>query len=314
MILLWGVAGDGPLAAVRRALERHGAAVAFADQHALAGGSIELACGATAGGHMMVRGRDIALDEVSAVYVRPYDPRRVLEAMTVEAGSAAWHLALACQDALSCWTEMTTAFVVNRPSAMATNSSKPYQARLIERQGFLVPETLITTDVPAVAEFRARHGRIIYKSVSGIRSIVSQLRDGDGERLRDIAACPTQFQEYVDGTDIRVHVAGGETFACEITSAADDYRYPARQGATVEIAACALPGDVRDRCVALAAALGLPLAGIDLRRTPAGEWYCLEVNPSPGFTFYEEATGQPIADAVARLLASGGRYSGGSSL
>ena len=48
--------------------------------------------------------------------------------------------------------------------------------------------------------------------------------------------------------------------------------------------------------------LGLVLSGIDLRRTPAGDYYCFEVNPSPGFIFYERATGQPISEAVALLL------------
>jgi len=52
----------------------------------------------------------------------------------------------------------------------------------------------------------------------------------------------------------------------------------------------------------LAAGLGLPVAGIDLRRTPSGRWYCFEVNPSPGFSYYEHATGQPLALSIARLL------------
>jgi hypothetical protein len=30
--------------------------------------------------------------------------------------------------------------------------------------------------------------------------------------------------------------------------------------------------------------------------------YFFEVNPSPGFTYFEDVTGQPIAAAVARLL------------
>jgi D-alanine-D-alanine ligase-like ATP-grasp enzyme len=51
--------------------------------------------------------------------------------------------------------------------------------------------------------------------------------------------------------------------------------------------------------------MSLPLAGIDLRRTASGEWYCFEVNPSPGFSFYEDATGQPISEAVATLLMEG---------
>jgi D-alanine-D-alanine ligase-like ATP-grasp enzyme len=49
----------------------------------------------------------------------------------------------------------------------------------------------------------------------------------------------------------------------------------------------------------------LHVAGIDLRRTPDGEWYCFEVNPSPAFLYYETATGLPIAAAIARILAAG---------
>ncbi len=54
----------------------------------------------------------------------------------------------------------------------------------------------------------------------------------------------------------------------------------------------------------LVASMSLLLAGIDLRRTPDGQWFCLEVNPSPGFTYYESATGQPIADSIACVLAA----------
>jgi hypothetical protein len=46
----------------------------------------------------------------------------------------------------------------------------------------------------------------------------------------------------------------------------------------------------------------LYFAGIDLRYTPYGAWFCLEVYPSPGFTFYETETGQSIAAAPAKLL------------
>jgi D-alanine-D-alanine ligase-like ATP-grasp enzyme len=49
----------------------------------------------------------------------------------------------------------------------------------------------------------------------------------------------------------------------------------------------------------------LIVAGIDLRHTPAGKWYCFEVNPSPGFTYYQAATHQPIDEAIAQLLVAG---------
>ena len=70
----------------------------------------------------------------------------------------------------------------------------------------------------------------------------------------------------------------------------------------VEIRACALPFDVEDRCLQTAAALELPFVGIDLRLTQEGEWFCFEANPSPGFTYYERATGLQIGRAVAGLL------------
>src|SRR5262249_35806291 len=158
-------------------------------------------------------------------------------------------------------------------------NSKPYQMRLIEQHGFAVPKTLITTDVEAVAGFRRNH-QLIYKSMSGIRSIVSRLGEEDAVRLPDIANCPTQFQQYIEGTDVRVHVVGDEIFACEVRSEADDYRYPQTPSKVVDIAPLTLSDDLEQRCRLLATTLGLPLAGIDLRRTPQGEWYCFEVNPS----------------------------------
>ncbi|MGH8914072.1 MAG: ATP-grasp domain-containing protein, partial [Acidimicrobiia bacterium] len=59
---------------------------------------------------------------------------------------------------------------------------------------------------------------------------------------------------------------------------------------------------VERRAVALAADLGLPVAGIDLMIDEDGDVYCLEVNPSPAFSYYEQNTGQPIAMAIARYL------------
>jgi glutathione synthase/RimK-type ligase-like ATP-grasp enzyme len=102
-----------------------------------------------------------------------------------------------------------------------------------------------------------------------------------------------------------VHVVGEEVFASEIVSDADDYRYAARQNSDVEIRAFTLSWDVADQCRALAATLSLRVAGIDLRHTPNGAWYCFEVNPSPAFTYYQEASAQPIGEAIARLLAAG---------
>jgi glutathione synthase/RimK-type ligase-like ATP-grasp enzyme len=227
---------------------------------------------------------DVDLDAVEAAFIRPVE----------------------VDEAMICWSETTAAYVVNRPSAMASNGSKPYQSLLIREQGFAVPETLLTTDIAALEEFWERHGKVIYKSASGVRSIVGRLTPAHRARFSSLATCPTQFQQWIAGTDVRVHVAGDEVFASEVESCATDYRYPRRNEEIPRIRAIDIGRELADRCRRLAGALNLPFAGIDLRRTPTDEWYCFEVNPSPGFTFYADATGQPIADAVASLLVAGG--------
>ena len=74
-------------------------------------------------------------------------------------------------------------------------------------------------------------------------------------------------------------------------------------GEAAVLTATEIASDVASRCVALARALGLAFAGVDLKITPEGEVYCFEVNPTPAFSYYESNTGQPIALEVARYLA-----------
>jgi len=119
----------------------------------------------------------------------------------------------------------------------------------------------------------------------------------------DVARAAGVAAETIYAT-YRNHVVGDDVFACEVLSDADDYRYAERAGGSVEIRDVRLPDDVAERCVAVTHALGLHLSGIDLRHAPDGRWFGFEVNPSPGFTYYEDRTGQPIASAVASLLTS----------
>jgi glutathione synthase/RimK-type ligase-like ATP-grasp enzyme len=66
-----------------------------------------------------------------------------------------------------------------------------------------------------------------------------------------------------------------------------------------------LPEDVAERCVDTTASLGLRLAGLDLLRDRDGGWWCLEVSTAPGFSWFEDRTGHPVAAAVASALAGG---------
>jgi hypothetical protein len=245
------------------------------------------------------------LDAATAAYPRPYDPRSLPGVSEHGQGSAAWVHALALHDGLSGWLESTDALVVNRACPMALNNCKPLQSMQIRSFGFETPDTLITTDPDAAKAFWTEHGAVIYKSISGVRSIVARLTERHLERMDDLAWCPTQFQQYVPGHDYRVHVVGEQVFACRIRCEADDYRYASRQDLPVVIEACELPPECAERCLSLASGMDLLLAGVDLRLTPDGRWFCFEVNPSPAFSYYQKATGQPIAAALANLLMQG---------
>ena len=139
------------------------------------------------------------------------------------------------------------------------------------------------------------------------RTIVSRLDLDDLERLDAVAHCPTLLQAYVAGRDWRVHCIGAAVHACEIHCDADDYRVAPEQGFAVEIVPAELPRAIGAACRALTRRLGLELAGIDLRRSRE-TWYCFEVNPSPLFTYFEQASGQPLTAAVADLLTEGTCY------
>ena len=202
---------------------------------------------------------------------------------------------------------MAPARVLNRASDMASNGSKPFQSQVARACGFEVPETLITNDPQEARSFIedawSNGQEVIYKSISGVRSIVQTIQHNDLARLDRIRWCPTQFQWRVAGTDLRVHVIGQCAFAVRIESDAIDYRYAVRQqSATPLLTGVDLDPATTARCVALSQALHLPLAGIDLRETPENSLVCFEANPSPAFSYYEDATGVPISMEIARYL------------
>jgi len=260
--------------------------------------------------------RRVALDDLTGVYIRYVEYRESLEpgAPSAEAQGAAGRreertqqmVRAEFQASLMQLVDLLPCVVVNRARASISNDSKLWQGFLAGRFGFHTPRTLATTDPEAARAFYEACGRrVIFKSLSSVRSIVRPLDEESLSRLDLLPNCPTQFQERVEGVDVRVHVVGEDVYPTRIVSEATDYRYARRQGAEIAMEATEIPDDIAAACVGLSRALGLTVAGIDLLRTPDGRFYCFEANPSPGFIFYERATGQPISEAIARLLHRG---------
>jgi hypothetical protein len=309
MILVCGIPSETPLRLVTAQLEALGAPYVLFNQREFAHSDLWFEVDQDAvRGELRLGDVTYRLEDFTAVYPRLMDDRALPELVELAPDSPLRVHCRSLHDALTRWMEIAPGLVINRCAPMATNSSKPYQAQLIREHGFLTPETLITNDPALVRNFRVRHGRVIYKSISAVRSIVQELSDDDEDRLERIRWCPTQFQAYVEGTNVRVHTIGDEVFATAIHSAATDYRYATRQaGKAADLREVELSEELAAQCVALARSLGLEFAGIDLKITEDEEVFCFEVNPCPAFSYYEGNTGQPISNAVARRLAMGAR-------
>jgi hypothetical protein len=304
MIVVYGTLSDPPVARLIEELQEAAAPYALVELAALDHEGLRIDCGPRGiHGCLVVAGQEIELSQVGAVYARPLEVPKRWSPVASAAVSA-------FNEQFLQWLDVAEALVVSRPRAMQSNASKPLQAQLIGEAGFRVPETLVTSDPEEAKAFWAEHGRVIFKSASGIRSIVQELDERTAQRLGRLDALPTQFQEYVAGVDVRVHVVGKLTFAAEIRSNATDYRYASRVGPEARLNVTDLPPEVAERCASLAEQLELPLAGIDLRRRPAGDFVCFEVNPMPAYTYYESHTGQPIGRALADLLIRGDRQQG----
>jgi len=306
VILVCGIPSETPLRMVTSRLEETSTPFVVCNQREFANCEIWFEVNREeVSGELRLGERTYPLSEFVGVYPRMMDDRCLPELSDEPPDSRLRSCCRSFHDTLTRWMEIAPARVINRCAPMASNSSKPYQSQLIREHGFLIPEILITTDPELVREFRAKHGRVIYKSISAVRSIVQELNDEDEQRLERIRWCPTQFQAYVNGTNVRVHTVGNEVFATAVRSEATDYRYATRQsGEPAELREVVLSDELTEQCLRLSHSLGLEFAGIDLKVTPNDEVYCFEVNPSPGFSYYEANTGQPISAAVARRLAS----------
>jgi len=303
MILLCGIPSESPIAMVAEALNALGASYRVLNQRQVADYALSWQIDAgLVDGTLRLGGETFRLTDIHAAYVRLMDDQLLPELADEPENSPARRHARAFHDAFYRWIEVAPGRIVNRSDPQGSNGSKPYQAQLIAQYGFSFPETLITNDPDAVLAFRRQHQAVVFKSMSGVRSIVRALAEDDFDRLEQIRWCPVQFQALVPGTDVRVHVVDQDVHATEIISDTLDYRYARRAGGTAELRAVRLSSDTEEKCVALTRSLGLIFAGIDLKITPAGEIFCFEVNPSPAFSFYEANTGQPIARSLTRYL------------
>ena len=309
MVLFIGIPTESPLQLAIRSAEQSGIPHVVVDQRVMH--FCNLAIGFTRNtfsATLQWQDKDYNLEAFSGVYFRMMDymsmPHTDPQSLKYMGADNVKKLGL-LQQQLLYWMDMTSVRVLNPPWTMSSNISKPYQAQLIKEAGFKIPPTCITSDKAALHQFRQRHPALIYKSISSVRSIVKELQQADQNMLDKIQYLPTQFQEKLNGINIRVHVVGDTLFATKIETEVTDYRYAGRENKSATLSSFTLPKKIAESCFRLSKQLGLTLCGIDLFLNNDKEYYCFEVNPSPGYSYYQNNTGQDISGAIANWLYRG---------
>jgi glutathione synthase/RimK-type ligase-like ATP-grasp enzyme len=252
-------------------------------------------------------GRRIDLGDIgSAWWRRPQQPQISAEVRDdthrlfaanemAEALAGLWH-------ALDCYW-------VNEPRADHVAHRKITQLRVAQEVGLRLPDTLITNDPGEALRYIDAHGyqQVIYKSFSALEQAwreTRRIRVEELELLDSVRYAPVIFQEYIEAVyDVRITIVGDEIFPAAIHSQETGYPTDFRMEMDrARIEPCELPAEIEDRLRQLMARLGLRYGALDMRLRPDGAYVFLEINPAGQWLFIEQATGQQIAAALARLL------------
>jgi glutathione synthase/RimK-type ligase-like ATP-grasp enzyme len=199
---------------------------------------------------------------------------------------------------------------MNDPMRDDVASRKALQLKIAQEVGLRVPRTLITSDPEQARAFIASQGigATIHKTFSCTHAVWREtrlLRGEDLDLLDSVQLAPVIFQEFVPaGLDLRITAVGESLFAAAIRPEDGETRvdFRMRVGRS-SMTAFDLPDVIARKLRALMDRLGLIYGAIDMRVTPEGEYYFLEVNTAGEFLFVEDRTGLPISHAVAQWLA-----------
>lgn len=219
------------------------------------------------------------------------------------------------------WAYLSHCFWINGPFRIRQAESKMANLKLAAEIGFSIPRTLITNNPQEATDFfHDCEGNVINKVLG--KGQVEYLKDyyfvytyrvlpQDLEKMKDVAYCPSFFQEYISKkVEIRVTVVGNKVFSCQIHSqesekTKDDWRHYDLEN--VKHVVHKLPLSIKALCLKMMERLDLNFATFDLILKPDNQYVFLELNPNGQWLWIEHLTGLPISQAIAKLLINQGQ-------
>ena len=192
-------------------------------------------------------------------------------------------------------------------------NNKIVQIEVAKSCGFKTPKTIISTVSEDVIDYFGSQ-KVVFKQFSSVASgkkgvLLTTLVDKRKihECRNEISICPGIFQEYIEkSAEIRVNVFGGEFYSAEmkkkrLPNMGPDWRLGYHvPGAMLP---CRIDRNIERFCLDYLECLGLKHGVFDFAIDFSGDTYFLECNPCGQYTFVEDLTGQPLSEAMGRLLA-----------
>jgi RimK family alpha-L-glutamate ligase len=193
--------------------------------------------------------------------------------------------------------------VINPPRALEAAVDKYLALAKLAAAGLRVPRTLVCQQAEAaLAAFDALGQDVVLKPLFGAEGRgITRLTDPElalrAFRLLEQLQAVIYLQEFIphEGCDLRVLILGERTLGMRRINPAD-WRTNVSRGA--QTAPLAVSSELEDTARRAAAAIGAPLAGVDLLPGRDGQLYAIEVNAVPGW----RALARTLQIDVARLV------------
>jgi len=197
--------------------------------------------------------------------------------------------------------------------------NKSSQLEIAAKVGFMVPETIMTSDSQKARAFIEKHKSVIVKPqnanipYSGNKMyffFAKRISNKHKLNLTNLHLAPSIFQVAIDAVaDVRVTVMADTVFAAIVPdtttkgdNAVRDWRMKHNDSIFFEDYDRKFPKDLREKCRQLVKVMGLEYGAIDFVVDARGNYWFIEINPNGQWAFVEEDTGQQMGKVMAALL------------
>ncbi|GGK73820.1 ATP-grasp ribosomal peptide maturase [Sphaerisporangium melleum] len=263
-------------------------------------------------GRLRTPSRDIALEQIRAVYYRRPSPWRFKD---LEPHARDFAIAEARHGLSGLLANLPNCRYVNHPVSITRSDFKPAQLQVAAGVGFKVPVTLVSNDLEAIRKFVVEHEPAVYKSFRGapatseghVAAIWTQ-RAAPEDLDESVSMTAHLFQQEVDKVaDARVTVIGSQVFASRITTPDGALDWRAGDWDKLIHEPIDVPETVKDPLHAYLDHFGLVFGCFDFVLEAGDErnsaaWTFIECNPNGqwGWLPGSEAMAGAFAEAILR--------------